>query len=333
MYKIPVLHSGGLILSYQCTNECKHCLYCSSPKWNEWISKEDLHQIIESLSQYDFYGLHLAGGEPFIKYDILLNAVELCNKYDIPLEYVETNCYWCIKKNEVYKKLTELKKAGLPGILISISPFHNEFIPLSRALLCLEVAEEVFGNNVFIYTTSYLFKLQRFNINKKIPLKNYIKTIGENNAGKDFLHNYGLILNGRAVVELEKFYPHFPPDYWFKYSQCSSRLLSPHHIHIDLYGNYIGGFCSGITLGKSFNLRELYNKKITYENFPVLFILLSKGVKGLYEFVLEKIEFTPLPQGYISPCHLCNHLRYSLIKNNFYFDELSPVEYYSFLSF
>ena len=94
MYKIPVLHSGGLILSYQCTNECKHCLYCSSPKWNEWISKEDLDQIIESLSQYDFYGLHLAGGEPFIKYDILLNAVELCNKYDIPLEYVETNCYW-----------------------------------------------------------------------------------------------------------------------------------------------------------------------------------------------------------------------------------------------
>jgi len=77
--QIPKPISGGLILSYKCSAECRHCMYACSPKWNgDWISQEDLKKILMQLagtiepSPYGSeimslnYGLHFTGGEPFL---------------------------------------------------------------------------------------------------------------------------------------------------------------------------------------------------------------------------------------------------------------------------
>ena len=39
--KLPEPISGGLLLSYQCNAECRHCMYACSPKWKDWISEFD----------------------------------------------------------------------------------------------------------------------------------------------------------------------------------------------------------------------------------------------------------------------------------------------------
>jgi len=115
--KLPEPISGGLILSYQCTAECRYCMYACSPKWRGWISEEDLEKILSQLagkikpSPYGpervslNYGLHFTGGEPFLNFELSLKGVEIANQLRIPSTFVETNCYWCTNDKVTREKL------------------------------------------------------------------------------------------------------------------------------------------------------------------------------------------------------------------------------------
>ena len=100
--KLPEPISGGIILSYKCTAECRYCMYACSPKWSgDWISEEDLEKILSQLagkikpSPYGpervnlNYGLHFTGGEPFLNFKLLLRAIEIANELNIPSTFVD----------------------------------------------------------------------------------------------------------------------------------------------------------------------------------------------------------------------------------------------------
>jgi len=132
--KIPPFTSGGLILSYKCSSSCRHCIYASTPRWKDWMTEQDIEHFLAQIKHFapHQHGLHLAGGEPFINFDLTLRTVELCIEYDVPLQYVETNAFWCEDDDLTAYQLNMLRESGLPAILISVSPFHNEFIPFER---------------------------------------------------------------------------------------------------------------------------------------------------------------------------------------------------------
>ena len=69
LFEIPPPSSGGLILSYQCSNQCRHCLYACSPGYQDWITEEDITIILSGLKKHGRFltGLHIAGGEPMLK--------------------------------------------------------------------------------------------------------------------------------------------------------------------------------------------------------------------------------------------------------------------------
>ena len=133
---IPAPVSGGVILSYQCTAECLHCMYACSPRWEGgWISIGNLASILAQLAETIrpspagsdsigvSYGLHFTGGEPFLNFDLLCSAVELADDFGIPSTFVETNCFWCVSDKTTRERLSLLKDKGLKGILISVYPF------------------------------------------------------------------------------------------------------------------------------------------------------------------------------------------------------------------
>ena len=70
---IPPLVSGGVMLSYRCSNECKHCLYRCSPRQpDEWMTMEMAERIFSALAdEKNLHSIHIAGGEPFLKMDLL----------------------------------------------------------------------------------------------------------------------------------------------------------------------------------------------------------------------------------------------------------------------
>ncbi|MEM2130268.1 MAG: 4Fe-4S cluster-binding domain-containing protein, partial [Candidatus Bathyarchaeia archaeon] len=91
---VPKPISGGLLLSYKCNSECKHCMYACSPKCRaNWISLVDAEKVLTQLhaafeQSYPArtsrlglnYGLHFTGGEPFLNFGLLLNLVKIAHK-------------------------------------------------------------------------------------------------------------------------------------------------------------------------------------------------------------------------------------------------------------
>lgn len=335
--KIPVPISGGLILSYQCSAECRYCMYACSPRWKGWILEEDLNKILTQLSgkikPSPFgservslnYGLHFTGGEPFLNFELLLKAVKKAEELKIPSTFVETNCYWCIDDRHTEEKLRLLKEEGLKGILISVNPYYLEYVPFERTERAIRISEKIFGrHNVMIYQENYyrFFRLLQTQgrLRGKLSFDDYLKLVPE-----DFPANVEMFLTGRAVYKLKDFYPKYPANYFFN-QPCETPFLRSWHNHFDSYGNFIPGYCAGISLGDCRNLDQILKDGLDLEKYPVLRYIIKNDFEGFFNFA-KKLGYQSLKEGYISKCHLCVDLRKFLVSAG-EFEELRPEEFY-----
>ncbi len=327
--KIPQPISAGIILSYTCSSQCKHCIYYSSPKWKgNWMEEELLIETLEILSDMikrssfiSFnYGIHFSGGEPFLNFELLLKAVEKAKKLNYTPILVETNAIWCTKEKTVLEKLEALKKAGLDGILISVNPFLLEYVPFKRTELAIRCASQVFSNKVLIYQEIFYYEFKKLNISGTLFLHEYLKRGGYG------LYYAELLPVGRACYELSFLFKKYPSEVFFG-KNCKTELLNPYHVHIDNYGNYITGFCAGLSLGHISELKSLVKEGMDLKKKPLLHILMQ-DIKLLYQIAVNEYGYQPLSQGYISKCHLCLDIRKFLVSKNVNFQELSPKEYY-----
>lgn len=329
--KLPSPISIGLLLSYKCNARCRYCMYASSPFWKDWIKIEDLESILKHLSgkikpsPYGEdrvslnYGLHFTGGEPFVNFPLLLKAVELATKFNIPSTFVETNCYWCKDDNITQKYLEMLKEKGLDGILISVNPFYLEYVPFERTERCIRIAQKVFSKNTMIYQIEYYIQFKKLGIKGRIKFEEYTR------LEEDLTKRVELFLMGRAAYRLKDVYPKYPANYLLE-EPCITPFLRNWHNHVDNYGNYIPGYCAGISLGDCRNLDRLLEEGVDLERRPILNFLINGDFKGLFEFAKE-FGYTP-EEGYISKCHLCTDIRGYLVRKKD-FDELRPKEFYS----
>jgi MoaA/NifB/PqqE/SkfB family radical SAM enzyme len=332
---IPKPISGGILLSYKCTSECKHCMYACSPRWKaDWLSEKDaekiLNQLADKIQPSPFgpneiginYGLHFTGGEPFLNFDLLLKIVEMANEHGIPSTFVETNCFWCTNDETTRGKLEQLKKVGLHGILISVNPFILEQVPFERTERAAKISKEIFGKSVIIYQGFFYHQFKGFNIKNCLSFEEYLQK-----AGHESLYHIELLPMGRVAYKLAHLYKKYPAKIFFGES-CREELTRNWHIHIDNYCNYVTGYCGGISLGDARDLDSLH--EIDLDKKPILEALVT-DLKKLYEFGVEEFEYKELAEGYISKCHFCVDIRKCLAKQTDEFEELRPREFYSHL--
>ncbi len=327
------LDSGGIMLSYRCTCGCRHCVYACGPRWRAWMSREDLEALLYGLREIwqDPRGFHLAGGEPFWNFELLVWAVEKCRELGIPIEYVETSAAWCTSYEKAREKFRILREAGLSTVLISCSPFHAETVPLRRTLWAIKAAQEVFGPaGVIVYMAHFIELLRRFGEDRPVPLKAWIKTYGRREAGRLFWQGYQLFSGGRAGFELGSLTIRYPWDH-FRGENCLFELLLSRHAHFDPYGNYIPLFCGGISLGDVRQGLPSLVRDFQPETLPVIKILIEEGPFGLAEWARRHLKFEPDPEGYVGKCHLCVAVRAFLRQSGEEFPELAPEEFYRYL--
>lgn len=241
--------------------------------------------------------------------------------------YVETNAGWCVDADVVRERFTALRNAGLQAVLISCSPFHAERIPLARTLLGIEQALAVFGpGGVIVYLSEWLGQLQSFGVDTTTPLERYVERYGLDRAGRMLWDGYGLIAGGRAGYALERFARQHPA--WaFQRHTCRAEILYAHHSHFDPYGNYISGFCGGLTVGDWHDLARV-RADYAAERFPPLIeVLVQAGPYGLYQMAVVEHGYEALSDGYAGKCHLCVDVRRWLVGQG-EFVELRPREFY-----
>ena len=329
MNNMPVLQPNdlGLILSYQCNSNCAHCIYNCGTQWKDWASEETVREALEAMQVWQpNLQVHITGGEPFLRFPLLLYAVNTARKLGITV-YLETNAGWALREELVERQLRQLRQAGLAAMLISCSPFHAESIPPERTMRLISKSVEVFGmQRVIVYRSQWLEQMRQFGDDHSTPLKRYMEEYGPEATGRMFWQGYGLMAGGRSGYRLGYLTQAKPPEA-FRSESCKWEILHAPHSHLDLYGNFIPAFCGGLSLGDWHNLSGLIGAYQADEYPPLLGRLIEAGSYGLYAWARDEFGYQPLTQGYVDKCHLCVDVRRHLHTCGG-FNELQPDGFY-----
>jgi hypothetical protein len=324
-FKINRLRSGGLITNYFCTSSCRHCLYKCSPHWEKrYIELDTVQKNLMTIRSLGCRSVHIGGGEPLLRPEKLGAVLEVASKVGVTIEYVETNSSWFKDIDSAMALLSGLRAKGLNTLLVSISPFHNEQIPFSRVQGVIEAAKLV-GVGIFPWISDFISDLSQFEPAKPHSLDEYRQLYGENYL-MQILQRYWIHLGGRA---LETFRPLLGKRTWQQIiaenpTGCAAELADTGHFHIDLFGNYIPGLCSGLAI-----FRDDLGASLSKERYPVLMDLFNHGIGGLFEFAEDNFDFSPQRDNYINKCDLCTEIRTHLVNNAYNnSNELKPMEFY-----
>ena len=316
------LGSGGLITNYHCPSACRHCLYASSPRRSkEYISPETAELLGETARREGAFSLHIGGGEPLLQPEKLNAAVRALRKAGVGIDYVETNCSWYRDHHHAVEVLKRLRDAGAGTLLVSISPFHNETIPLARTRGVLAASREA-GIGVFPWVDDFLPDLSAFDQQRPHSLEEYEAYFG---AGylRSIPSRYWVSLRGKALLTYRCFMEEQTVERLLKNSGPCSSLRETSHFHLDLYGNYIPGLCSGLAVAA-----EDLGEPVDPDRYPFLALLLARGPQALLETARDQYGFRPA-DAYVNSCELCQEIRtYLVIDAEVDSPDLAPTGFY-----
>lgn len=324
-FKIEHLYSGGLITNYFCASRCRHCLYNCSPDWEkQYIDRTTAEENLRMVRSLGCRSVHIGGGEPMLRPERLEMVLEVAHQVGTPIEYVETNSAWFKDLESARTILLKLRRKGLKTLLVSISPFHNEFVPFSRAKGVISACLQT-GINIFPWVDGFIKDLSEFNIDQTHPLEAF-----EEKFGNDYLlrvrQRYWIHMGGRALDTFRPILELRPHQQILDDNPagCKRELADTSHFHVDLFGNYIPGLCSGLSI----SAKDL-GKPLPEHRYPIITTLVNSGINGIAELAQTTFGYSPARSGYINKCDLCTEIRSFLVATNPEgFPELSPKGFY-----
>ncbi len=322
MYKIKRLINGGIIPIYKCPAACRHCLYgCSNEMGGAYASEEQSEKLVKKLFAMGCRSMHIGGGEPFLNFERLVALLKIMRENLLDVDYIETNAAWCtdnISDDEILTRLKKVKSLGGNCILISVDPYHIEFVKLKYPLRLIRLCEDA-GLEYFVWKFEYLRSLVHLDHDKTYTRKELEAELGENYV-YDTANSYGLSYNGRALQIAREYLNLRPIENFLASSPCAS-ITSKGHFHADYNSYFIPPSCTGLGIP----LDDLAD--ITKEKYPAFFALANGGLKSLYSYAGEQ-GFSPNKNGYASKCDVCFDMRKFLLNKKPTAD-IYPIDYYN----
>lgn len=323
-FSINRLSSGGLITNYYCSSKCRHCLYRCSPKWpKNYIDPETASLNFDKMKEMGCHAVHIGGGEPMLNPEKLKAVLKVAWASKVDIDYIETNSSWYSDEKSAIDLLKQLMRLGVSTLLVSISPFHNEFIPFYKVRGVIQTCRSA-GMAVFPWISDFYNEINSLDNTQKHSLKVYREIFGENFLN-EAMQRYWISPGGRALDLIRQ----TNPLYSLKDILCINRndcfeLAKVNHFHMDVYGNYIPGLCAGFAIK-----RDDLGHPLSPENYPLINLLYSQGINGLYEFAKNEHGFQS-NKSYATRCELCFEIRQFLIlQQRIESIELEPRFYYT----
>ncbi len=319
---IKALQSGGIITNYYCTSQCRHCLYnCSPKREKEYLKPELLKNISEKIKTLDCLSVHIGGGEPFLDVPALKAVLKVLRRNGISVEYIETNSSWFKDMKSAVDVLASIRELGVNTLLISMSPFHNEHIPFKKVKGVIKACEQS-NLSVFPWISAFYREIDRFDDNRTHNLEEY-----QNEFGEDYLKTipsrYWVHFGGRAIQTFKQIYPLQSLESVLQNSRGCRELTDTSHFHIDPFGNYVPGLCSGLAI----DYQDL-GKPLDSEKYPIIHILFNDGINGLLDYACGQYNFIP-EDSFLNKCDLCLEIRKFLVnQKDIDSQELQPIGFY-----
>ena len=294
--KLTGLH---FLLTYRCTFECNHCFVWGSPRQGGTMTLPHIRLFLQQAAEAGtIKSVAFEGGEPFLYYATLLDAVKLASGMGFAVSLV-TNGYWA---TDVETSVAWLKPfAGLiQSVSVSTDLYHYDEQISRKARNALAAAEQL-GITARLMTIALA------------GTPDAVTVVGELPPGET-----GVMYRGRAAVKLAPRYAVQPAS---QFTTCPhENLREPGRVHLDALGNL--HICQGIVIG---NLFETPLKEIcaTYDPdaHPIVGPLLDGG-----PVELARRYGVSCASGYVDACHLCYQTR-SALRERFP-AELRPDQMY-----
>lgn len=324
MIKINCLVSGGIITNYKCSSKCRHCCYSSSPQWpDDYMTPSMAEDIFSILKGLRCHSVHIGGGEPLLKPEKILDILDAAQRNNIAIEYIETNASWYRDEVSTIAVLKELKDHGVYTLLISIDPYHNEYIPFWKVKALIGACSKV-KMNIFPWQMDFWDDIDAMDERSTHSIDEYIRLFG-----RDYLLNlptrYGLNLKGRALktynpmMKLQRF------ERILEESKPCKLLSGIYHFHVDLYGNFIPQSCPGFSIP----LSELVHGADP-DKYRIFYSLDSVGIRGLVELAVAEYGYIPEAE-YAGKCALCYDVRnYLVLELGLDLPDLKPEGHYKY---
>ena len=295
-------------------------MFASSPTLpKEYISGEMSEKLARILREAGTHSVHIGGGEPFMNFQALTTLITCLNHQGIGIDYIETNAFWCKNEDFARTRLTQLRSLGVETIMVSVDPFHIEYVPLERPLLLCRLLRE-YGFDYFVWKERYLRMLSRLDRSRTYSHQELKELLGDHYV-TETAREYGLGMNGRALDIADAIYPRHPAEHWLTSQPCNS-IGDTAHCHLDLYGNIVPSGCPGL----SAEAEDYLNESFPLSRYPVLARLASGGIGALFDYA-EEMGFIPDSKGYPTRCSLCYAMRAFLLEKAPSVD-LSPSCFY-----
>lgn len=320
---IDRLQSGGVITNYACTSRCAHCLYACGPgRSRDYMDRDMLGKVLAAIRDLGCRSVHIGGGEPFLDPEGLKGVVETTLAAGVDIEYVETNSSWYRDPHSARELLEDFRGRGLGTLLVSMSPFHNERIPFRQVKGVLEACR-VAGMGVFPWIPEFYPEIDALDDQVPHSLQEYEERYGGEYL-KKIPSRYWVHFGGRAIGTFRRVFASRPAGEILAEGGGGCReLLNVGHFHFDLYGNYIPGLCSGLSIS-----HEDMGSTLDEEKYPLLNALFRQGIGGLFAIAARDYGYAPAGR-YMSKCDLCLDIRkYLVLEKGMDSPELQPQEFY-----
>lgn len=320
---IGPLRSGGLMTSYLCSSRCAHCAYLCGPDWTpDYIDEASTVRALEAVTRGGCRSVHVGGGEPFLRPERLLAMLERCRDEGVGIEYIETNAAWFVGSEANNRLLHDVRIRGVSTLLVSISPFHNAHIPFTRTRGLIEACG-LHGISVFPWVSEFIADIEAFDPATPHALSEYEERYGPGYVRR-IPERYWVSLRGRAVETFSRTARQIQTQRLLDGLGPCSELYGTSHFHVDLYGNYIPGVCSGLAVDV-----DDVPGALSRERYPVLVRLMEEGPSGLVAWARDEHGFEPR-ESYGGKCELCYDARRFLsLEAGFQSRDLEPRELYA----
>jgi MoaA/NifB/PqqE/SkfB family radical SAM enzyme len=287
------------LLTYQCNFECDHCFVWGSPKQTGTFTLDQIRQVLNQAKDLGTVeSIYFEGGEPFLYYPILVQAVREAKSVGFEVGLV-SNGYWALSAADAIEWLKPFK--GLINDLsISTDLYHYD--------------EEHSLQSTHAATAAKELGIPYSSINIAKP-----GVSGDGESKGQLPEGESIVMyRGRAAINLTLNVPHY---LWTDFKECSHEdLREPGRVHVDPLGNV--HLCQGIVIGNVFknSLRDICGHYNPFAN-PIVGQLLIGGPAQL----VRQYQL-PHADRYADACHLCYSAR-STLRAEFP-DILTPDQMY-----
>jgi MoaA/NifB/PqqE/SkfB family radical SAM enzyme len=285
----------GIILAARCNASCEHCSKNYGPRRTELLELSEILRFMDEAAATNTdaeLGFDLTGGEPFLDFDRLVAVTRNGTRLGAAVSCV-TNAFWARSDDLARSRLEVLRAAGLTHLSVSVSRFHQRFVPLHRAERALRIAGEL------RMSTELKGAVTKADLRKGAALSKWKRTL---DADKINIFPILPYLREGAVIPEAEYYrlPDLP------------RLPCPGE-EICIYTDGVVRSCCGPGVGGSFlaigdvqtpmqEIRQAFLHGAKQE------ILRQHGPIHFAERAAELGMAHKLRKAYAGPCDLCVHI-------------------------